>query len=115
MKSRQRQSPKTLLSIVRHCAIVLLPTVVFCVGVGLGWISLSEVWRPQDSAVGHALCLWVLASLMTHYLVSVFGMLRFGSPLEQNSENIARLRSDGWNDDKRLVFCFVSQGVQRQS
>ncbi len=112
MKSRRRHFPKTLLAMVRHYAIVLLPTLVFCAGVGLGWISLTDVWRPQDGVVAHALCLWVLASLMTHYLVSVFGMLRFGSPLEQNSENIARLRLDGWNDDKRLVFCFVSQGVQ---
>lgn len=112
MKSRLRQSPKTLLAMVRHYTIVLLPTLVFCAGVGLGWISLADVWRLQDSAVARALCFWVLASLMTHYLVSVFGMLRFGSPKEQNSANIARLHSDGWNDEKRLVFCFVSQGVQ---
>ena len=112
MKSRQRQFPKTLLATLRHYVIVLVPTLAFSAGVGLGWISLTDVWRPQDSMVTHALCFWVLASLLTHYLVSVFGMLRFGSPREQNRENIARLRSDGWNGDKRLVFCFVSQGVQ---
>lgn len=112
MKSRQRRPETLLLATLRHCAIVLVPAVVFLVSIAAGYISFAETFRPQGLGIQDALCLWVLLSLATHYVVSVCGMLRFGCPQEQNTKNTACLRSEGWNQEKRLVFCFVSQGVQ---
>ena len=97
---------------MRHYATVLGPAGIFSVAVACGWISLSDLWRPGSTLAGSVVILWVIISLGVHFFVSVLGMLRFGSPLQQNATNIARLRLEGWDPQKRLVLCFVSQGIQ---
>jgi egghead protein (zeste-white 4 protein) len=110
--SRQRQFRKQLPATLRYSGVVLLPTSLFCVSISAGWISVTGILQPHDSDWRNILYIWVLVSLATHFLVSIFGMLRYGSPAAQNTENIINLRADGWSADKRLVFCFVSQGIQ---
>ena len=103
---------KLFLSSLRYQAFVLIPTVLFVIAASLNWISLQNVWQVNGGIAIQALAWWVLISLATHFLVSMLGMLRFGSPQAQNVTNLGRLVREGWDPTKRLVLCFVSQGIQ---
>lgn len=103
---------KLFLSSIRYHAFVLTPTVLFAISAALGLISLQDVWLANSGIAMRGLTGWVLISLATHFLVSLIGMLRFGSPRAQNVTNIQRLSTEGWDPTKRLILCFVSQGVQ---
>lgn len=106
------KSLKLLCATLRHYVMVLWPTGACCAALAFGWISLAEVWNSQSGLAVSAMVLWLVLSLAVHFFVSVVGMLRFGSPRDQNARNLVRLRSEGWSQQKRLVICFVSQGIQ---
>jgi cellulose synthase/poly-beta-1,6-N-acetylglucosamine synthase-like glycosyltransferase len=41
------------------------------------------------------------------------GMLAFGTPSARNSVNKKKLALQGWDRSKKVIFCFVSQGIQQ--
>lgn len=53
-------------------------------------------------------------SVLVNCITSFFGMLWYGDPEVQNNKNIDRFERSGWDAQKRLVVCFVSQGLQME-
>ena len=56
---------------------------------------------------------FILVSLIVHYSVTMAGMLAFGTPGLRNAQNCAQLLTTGWDNSKKVIFCFVSQGIQQ--
>jgi egghead protein (zeste-white 4 protein) len=82
----------------------------------LGGLLLPSVEEHINSLslVEVAIACVILVSLAVHYSVSMAGLVLFGAPSPRNRANCRRLSEQGWDSSKRLIFCFVSQGVQER-
>ncbi len=56
----------------------------------------------------------IIVSIIVHYSVSMAGLVWYGAPAPRNRKNCRRLSQRGWDQSKRVVFCFVSQGFQER-
>lgn len=69
----------------------------------------------QYFSLWHAIAaVFILVSLIVHYSVTMAGMLAFGAPSVRNTQNQTQLSIKGWDRSKKIIFCFVSQGIQQR-
>jgi len=106
---------KNLISKVGYYALVFLPIVAYLTLLGIFSTGLSSLGDVGASAVQIFILVIVLGTLVVHYAVSMLGMVWFGDPKTQNRTNLSSYHSIGWDNSKKLVFCFVSQGIQEES
>lgn len=104
----------TLPARIKYYVIVLISAVFYC---GLVYSSLDSIAQAKNyihSSLQWAFIAFVVLSLLIHYSVSMVGVLLFGAPKAQNDRNIASLRLEGWDPEKKLIFCFASRGTNQE-
>jgi len=90
------------------------PTILFVTVLTLnGFSGVTTAFAFHSLAVALGV-FWLVLCLAIQYGVTLVGILRYGSPREHDRRNLTVLREHGWDNDKRLVLCYVSQGIQQE-